>query len=162
MNEQQKVYEILNNLNISYEVIYHQAVYTIEEMDKLEIPSDLNIVKNLFLRDDKGRNHYLVLVRKDKTVNLKDLKTKLNSTSLGFASPERLFKYLGVEKGSVTPLGIINDKEHEVVVVFDNDLKGQKKLGVHPNENTATVVLSFEDLIKIIKEYGNKIIFADI
>lgn len=162
MSEQQKVYDTLKRFNISYELIFHSAVYTIEEMDKLDIPSDVNIVKNLFLRDDKGKNHYLVFLRKDKTVNLKELKVKLNSTSLGFASEERLFKYLGLVKGSVTPLGIINDKEHKILVVCDNDLVGQEKLGVHPNDNTATVIIAFSDIKKVIEENGNNLVYLDI
>ncbi|GAB6180919.1 hypothetical protein JCM14036_22380 [Desulfotomaculum defluvii] len=81
---------------------------------------------------------------------------------MSFASEGRLFKYLHLHKGEVTPLGIINDNEAFVEVVFDNDLVGKNKLGVHPNVNTATVWISFDDLKKIIEQNGNKIYFVTI
>ncbi|MTK11080.1 MAG: prolyl-tRNA synthetase associated domain-containing protein, partial [Clostridiaceae bacterium] len=71
-------------------------------------------------------------------------------------------KYLKLEKGEVTPLGVINDEEGSVEVVFDNDLIGKTKLGVHPNDNTATVWISFEDLKKVVDNNGNKIKYLKI
>jgi Ala-tRNA(Pro) deacylase len=81
---------------------------------------------------------------------------------LTFASEERLFKYLQLRKGEVTPLGIINDLDALVEVVLDKDLIGKNKLGVHPNDNTATVWISFDDLKKIIEQNGNMIHYVTI
>jgi Ala-tRNA(Pro) deacylase len=131
-------------------------------MDQLGISEKGEVCKNLFLRDAKGRQHFLVVVRKEKHVNLKDLAFRLSSSSLSFASEERLYKYLKLEKGAVTPFGILNDENREVNVVFDRDLVGEKRLGVHPNVNTATVWISFENLKRVIEEHGNPFFIIEI
>lgn len=162
MSAQEKVFQKLNELNIKYEVMNHPAVFTIEEMDALNITEQGDVCKNLFLRDEKGKRHFLVVLDKDKKADLKDIQKQLGSTRLSFASAERLDKYLKLQKGEVTPLGVINDEEGSVEVVFDNDLIGKTKLGVHPNDNTATVWISFEDLKKVIDHNGNKIKYLNI
>lgn len=162
MSAQEKVFEKLNELNIKYEVMNHPAVFTIEEMDALNITNQGDVCKNLFLRDEKGKRHFLVVLDKDKKADLKSIQKQLGSTRLSFASAERLDKYLKLQKGEVTPLGVINDEECAVEVVFDNDLVGKTKLGVHPNDNTATVWISFEDLKKVIDQNGNKIKYLTI
>jgi Ala-tRNA(Pro) deacylase len=154
--ERDLVFDKLDELKIRYSVFEHPPVYTIEEMDSLGIFSDVYICKNLFVRNDKGNKHYLITIRKDKQANLKEISSRISESRLSFASEERLQKYLGLKKGEVTPLGIINDTEHSVILILDKDLVGETKLGVHPNDNTATVVLSFDDLIKYIKFFGNK------
>lgn len=162
MSAQEKVFEKLNELDIKYEVVNHPAVFTIEDMDDLNITEQGDVCKNLFLRDEKGKRHFLVVLDKDKKADLKNIQKQLGSTRLSFASAERLDKYLKLQKGEVTPLGVINDEEGAVEVVFDNDLVGKTKLGVHPNDNTATVWISFEDLKKVIDQNGNKIKYLSI
>jgi len=162
MEQHKKVFDQLEQLGIPFEIVHHPAVFTIEEMEELGIDKKGEIAKNLFLRDDRGKNHYLVVVKKDKKVDLKELRNRLNSSRLGFASEERLYKYLQLTKGSVTPLGVINDEERAVNVVIDKDFVGISKIGVHPNNNTATIFMSFDDLIKVIKEHGNPIIYTEI
>lgn len=161
-NRKQTVYDKLDSMKIKYEVTEHPAVYTIAETEKLEIESKGEIVKNLFLRDVKGTRHFLVVLKKDKKVNLKDLQHKLGSTSLKFASEERLYNLLGLEKGAVTPLGILNDTKCEIEVVIDQDIITYHCIGVHPNDNTATIWLAFEDLEKVIKSCGNSITYVKI
>lgn len=146
---QKAVAEALDGLHISYEITEHPPVYTIEEMDSLGITSKGDVVKNLFLRDAKGKRHFLVVLEKDKRADLKALQEQLGSTKLSFASEERLEKHLGLSKGAVTPLGILNDFQGAVELVFDRDLIGRQRLGVHPNENTATLWISFDDLKKV-------------
>ena len=90
-------------------------------------------------------------------MNLKELGEKLQAKKLGFASADRLMEHLGVCAGSVSPFGILNDANHAVTVIFDSTLVGVSQLGVHPNDNTATVWLSFEDLQKAVCAAGNKI-----
>lgn len=162
-DNQKKVYAKLDEMGISYEVQQHPPVYTIEEMDELGIGDENSaVVKNLFLRDNKGKRHFLVVLGKDKKADLKALKEKIGSTPLSFASEERLGKYLGLSKGAVSPMGIINDETQAVEVVMDRDLVGHPRLGVHPNENTATVWLDFEDLKRVIEENGNQIHYIEI
>lgn len=145
-----------------YELIEHPAVFTIEEMDKLGITLSGEVCKNLFLRDAKGRRHFLVVVQKDKHADLRALEKELESTRLSFASAERLEKYLGLHQGEVTPLGVVNDADAAVEVAFDKDLVGNPKLGVHPNDNTATVWIAFDDLRKVIEANGNAIRFVTV
>lgn len=158
----EKVYSLLDKMQISYQVTRHPPVYTIEEMVSVDIKYPDNVVKNLFLRDDKKRNYYLVVMDKDKKVDLKELKGKLGSRPLRFASEEDLLKYLGLTKGAVTPFGVINDAEKVVVVVIDNQLSAYEFIGIHPNANTATVWIAVPDLVKVVESQGNPVLFTDI
>ena len=162
MEEKQKVYDKLNSMGIKYEIINHPAVYTIDEMDNLGISEKAEVCKNLFVRDAKGKKHYLIVLCKDKKANLADLAEQIGSTKLSFASDERLDKYLGLKKGAVSPLGIINNITKDVTTVFDKDLVEKKNLGVHPNDNTVTVVMTFDDLNRVITENGNAVKFVNI
>lgn len=162
MNKQDKVYNKLNELGINYDVTHHEAAFTVEDMDDIKMPNKGAVVKNLFLRDSKGKRHFLVTLDKNKKVDLKDLRSKLGSSALSFASEERLTKHLNLTKGSVTPLGVINNDESNVEVVIDNDLSKEPLLGVHPNDNTATVWISFENLKKVIDHSGNPIMYVTI
>jgi Ala-tRNA(Pro) deacylase len=162
VEKQRKVFEKLDELKIKYEVINHPAVYTIDEMDKLGVTKLDNVCKNLFLRDYKGKRHFLVILDKDKQADLKRIRKQLGTTALSFASEERLEKYLQLSKGAVTPFGVINDVNCAVEVVFDKDLVGRRSLGFHPNENTATVWISFEDIKEVIEQNGNTIIYATV
>ncbi len=157
MDAKQAVIDKLEELKIKYTLIDHDPVYTIEEMEKIDIENIDYIVKNLFLRDAKGKKHYLVVADKDQKVELKTLESKIGSTKLSFASEDRLMKYLKLTKGAVSPFGIFNDEEAQVTVVFDKNLVGRANVAVHPNDNRATIVLSYEDLEKIVKDNGNVI-----
>lgn len=151
----------LRELNIKYEIKNHIPVYTIEEMDRLgkDFFNGACICKNLFLRDQKGKRHFLYVLREDKTANLSELPDKIGSTRLSFASEERLKKHLNVEKGAVTPLAVLFDREKAVEVIIDKDLLKEDILGVHPGENTSTVLIKSQDLIKYIEANKNKIIY---
>ncbi len=153
---------MLDKKQIVYQWFDHPAVYTIEEMLQLGLEEAEDIAKNLFLRDAKGKRHFLVVVRENKRVDLKTLGEKIGAGRLSFASEERLMKYLGLTKGAVTPFGVLNDTDCAVEVVFDEDFCHSKHIGVHPNENTASVFLSLADLERIIKAHGNPIRFLTI
>ncbi len=155
MYDKQAVKEFLEEKGIPFAWVEHKAVYTIDEMKELGLEDINEIAKNLFLRDQKGKRHFLVVIREDKRVDLKGLGDKLGGVRLSFASEERLEKYLGLKKGSVTPLGVLNDADCAVEVYFDEDLCRLKRIGVHPNENTASVYLAPQDLLKIVEEHGN-------
>ena len=156
----EEIYHILEEKGITFEKLEHQAVYTMEDMDKAGITARGTVCKNLFLRDAKGKNHFLVTVPEEKRVDLKILAERIGSTKLSFASADRLAKYLGVEQGCVSPFGVLNDESGSVTVVFDQDLLFKGAVGVHPNDNTATVWLDFESLRRVIEEHGNEIMLV--
>jgi len=156
-NAREKVFDTLKSMNMQYDVVEHPPVYTMEEMENLNIDSKNEVVKNLFVRDEKKKNYFLIVLRKDKQVNLKKIRTELNCKPLSFASEEDLEKYLGLSKGAVSPFGILNDTECRVEVVFDKDILLYEHIGVHPNDNTATVWISPRDFEFIIKNHGNSI-----
>lgn len=148
--------EKLKTLNINYEKVEHPAVYTVEEA-KEKVPKIDGVgCKNLFLRTQK-KEAFLYTLPEDKQINLKSLSEELGVTRFHFATPETLEEVLGVIPGSVTPLAIVNDSKNLVTVVLDKELQG-KKILVHPNRNTATIAIQYEDLIKFIKNENHKII----
>ena len=146
------IFKILDELKIKYDVLEHQAVYTVEEAKQLENMIEGLGCKNLFLTDKK-ENYFLLVLEENKKANLKELAKLLNVSKLTFASSEDLFNILGLEPGSVTPLSIINDKENKVLLIIDNDIVEEKIL-VHPNTNTKTMSIEFKDIEKLI-EYTN-------
>jgi Ala-tRNA(Pro) deacylase len=154
------LYDLLDQYQMTYEACEHPAVYTIEEMDALNLPHSERVAKNLFLRDDKKQHYYLVTVPGHKTVNLKSLSEKIASRKLTFASEESLRELLILEKGHVTPLGVLNNEEKNVIVVFDKSLQNQQ-IGIHPMENTATIFMAFEDVEKLVEDHGNPIVKCD-
>ncbi|MBQ7410110.1 MAG: prolyl-tRNA synthetase associated domain-containing protein [Clostridia bacterium] len=159
----EKVLNKLKELNIDYKEIEHTPVYTIEDMDNLgNIFENAKICKNLFVRDQKGKRHFLVVLPEEKRAPLADIATKIGSTKLSFASEERLMKYLKLEPGAVTPLAVINDEANEVEVVFDEDLKKEAMLGVHPCVNTATILLTPTELEKYVTSNNNKLKYIKI
>lgn len=162
MNQRDKVFALLNSLSIEYTVSNHSAAFTIEDIDNLNLSQYGHVCKNLFLRDAKGHRHFLVVVYKDKQVDLQKLQDHLGCSRLGFASEERLKKYLQLSKGEVSPLGILNDDDLHVEVVVDNDLIRMEPLGFHPNDNTATVWITFNDLKRVIEHCGNIIHFVSV
>jgi Ala-tRNA(Pro) deacylase len=149
-DQKQRVYDALDKLKIKYEVVEHEPVHTMEDMDRLGLPEKGTLCKNLFLRDSKGKRHFLVTCDEKKTVDLKSLGRQLGGGNLSFASEDRLEKYLGLKQGSVSPFGLMNDTDHAVEFFIDKDLSKCKSLGIHPLENTATVFLSFKDLDKFL------------
>lgn len=157
MYKKQEVLEFLNDKNIEFEMVEHEAVFTVDEMNKLNLDEKGVGVKNLFLRDEKGKNHFLIVAKDETKIDLKGLKDKINSTKLSFASEERLQKYLGVTRGSVSPLCILNDEEKAVRVFIEKSVENEARIAVHPNDNTATVYIATKDVENIIKEHGNSI-----
>lgn len=154
--EKTEIYEFIKNKNIWYEITEHKAVFNMGELNEIEIPYKEYDAKNLFVRDDKKRNYYLITVKGNKRVDLKYFKNKYETRPLSFASEADLMSIMNLIPGSVTPLGLLNDKELRIIFYLDKDfLKDKKIIGVHPNDNTATIWLKVEDLISIIKEHGN-------
>lgn len=148
--------EKLKSLNIDYQQVNHTAVYTVEEA-KEKVPYIDGIgCKNLFLKTKK-KEYFLYTLPEDKQISLEELAETLKLTKLHFASSNSLEEILGVIAGSVTPLAIINDPENKVTVILDKELIGKKVL-VHPNRNTRTISIKYNDLIKFIESENHKII----
>lgn len=157
MNKQE-IYDFIKSKNIWHEITEHKAVFNMNELSEIEVPYPEYDAKNLFVRDDKKRNYYLITVKGDKRVDLKEFRRQNNTRPLSFASEQELMSIMNLIAGSVTPLGMLNDKELKVAFCLDKDfLNGKQIIGIHPNENTATLWLKVEDLISIIKEHGNEV-----
>ncbi len=157
MNKQE-IYAYLKSKGIFFEVTEHKAVFNMDELAKIDIPYPSADAKNLFVRDDKKRNYYLITVKGDKRVDLKKFRTEHQTKPLSFASPEDLAAILSLIPGAVTPLGVLNDTECKVKVYIDKDFLDEPGLiGVHPNDNTATVWVKTADLIHLIEEHGNPV-----
>ena len=157
MNKQE-IYDYLKEKNIWHEITEHIAVYHMDDLSKIEIPYPEADAKNLFVRDDKKKSYYLITVKGDKRVNLKEIRKANQTRPLSFASENDLMNLLGLVTGSVTPLGVLNDQNLKVKVFLDQDFfEGSGLIGVHPNDNTATVWMKVIDLTNIIKEHGNEI-----
>lgn len=158
MVNKQQVYAFLKDRDIPFEVTEHEAVYNMAELAKVTLPYPEWDAKNLFVRDDKKRSYYLITVKGDKRVDLKEFRRKNGTRPLTFASEEDLLNILKLAPGSVTPFGMLNDEERKVEWFVDAAFLQEKRLiGVHPNDNTATVWLNTNDLIGIIQEHGNTV-----
>ena len=158
MNKQQ-IYDYLQENSIWHEITEHKAVYNMAELAEVPCPYPEADAKNLFVRDDKKQNYYLITVKGEKRVNLKAFRKAQGMRNLSFASAEDLMERLGLIPGAVTPLGVLNDETRSVKVFLDRDFLQEPGLvGVHPNDNTATVWLKTEDLIRIIREHGNEVV----
>ncbi len=159
----QDIYEYLKKKGIQHKITEHEAVYNMEELSEINIPYPEAVAKNLFVRDDKKKNFYLIIVKGDKKVNLKEFRQKLNTRPLSFASEQDLLDIMDLRPGSVSPFGILNDSERTVSACVDQDFMGLPGIiGVHPNENTATVWLKTDDLIALLKEHGNTVSIVSI
>ena len=151
----------LTEKGIRYEKTEHNAVFNMEELNSIELPYPEWDGKNLFVRDDKKRNYYLITVKGEKRVDLKDFRKQHDLRALSFASADDLLAIMGLTPGSVTPLGILNDTEHRVHFYLDSEFCGNI-IGVHPNDNTATVWLKADELITLIREHGNEAEYVEI
>lgn len=157
MNKQQ-IYDYLKQENVWHEITEHEAVYNMSEVSKLKIPYPEYDAKNLFVRDEKKRNYYLITVRGDKRVDLKEFRKSNSLRALSFASPDDLMDIMELIPGAVTPLGLLNDSECKVTLFLDRGfMDGLGLIGVHPNDNTATVWLKTKDLVKLIQQHGNAV-----
>lgn len=172
MDKIQKVLGFLEDNKIKYELFRHPRLHTIEEA--LDYWKNIDSVhcKNLFMRNHKGNRHYLISFECHKTLDIHSLEQKLGQGKLSFASAERMDRCLGVQPGSVTPFGLINDMDivpgdtdsskelfengHRVKFFADKDLLDAEKISFHPCDNTASVVISKDDFLKFIKLWGGE------
>ena len=162
MNKQE-IYDFIKSRDIWHEITEHEAVFNMEELSKIEVLYPEYDAKNLFVRDDKKRNYYLITIKGNKRIDLKEFQKNNNTRNLSFASTNDLMNIMGLKHGAVTPLGLLNDKELKVKFYIDKEcMKDKHIIGVHPNDNTATIWLKVEDLIEIIQEHGNEVYVVEI
>ena len=157
MNDRiEKVHRFLEENGISHQTHYHPPLPTIELALEYWKEIDSTHCKNLFFRNHKGNQHYLVLLDCDAEMNIHAIEQQLHQGKLSFASPERLMRYLGVKPGSVTPFGLINDVDHHVIVFVDRNLQQAERVSYHPCENTASLIIKRTDLERFLDYQGNR------
>ena len=145
----------LANHGIELQRVQHPPVMTVQESERLVPPLPGAKTKNLFLRDKKGARHFLVTVPHDLAVDLNAVGAKLDAGRLGFASAERLMKYLGVTPGSVSLLALVNDSAHAVEFVIDRILWEADAVHAHPLVNDATMVIPHAELERFVAATGH-------
>ena len=160
MNKKE-TYQFLNDHGVDYEITEHKAVFNMEELNAIELPYPDWDAKKLFVRDDKKKNYYLITVKGDKRVDLKEFRKKHGLRVLSFASADDLMRFMGLTPGSVTPLGLLNDTEHHIHFYLDSEFVGNR-IGIHPNDNSATVWLNADDLVKLLQENGSNVEIVEI
>ena len=155
MRGQPQVYETLARMGIGFDYYEHPEAPTIEIARQFYRGEGTVLCKNLFFRNHKGNRHYLVIMDSRHEMDIHQIEHLLHQGKLSFASPERMMKYLGVRPGSVSLFTLVNDVNHEVTLFVDNGLKKAGKVSFHPNDNTASLVISNEDMMKFIENIGN-------
>ena len=156
-----KVLAYLNDNGLKYTWYTHPASPTIEIARQHWQKDGSKHCKNLFFRNHKGNRHYLVVLDCERDLDIHDLEQRLHQGKLSFASPQRMEKYLGLQPGSVSPFGLINDEEHHVHLFLDENLQSEESLSFHPNDNHATVVISREEFMKYLSQVGNSYEFIE-
>jgi Ala-tRNA(Pro) deacylase len=157
-----QVNEVLAKLGIPFTRHVHPPVATVEEAERHWGGLRGAHCKNLFLRNNRGNRHYLVIAEATRKIDLKALTGIVREDRLSFASAERLRRLLGVEAGAVSPFGLINDANKEVRVIIDRSLQAAGMVNFHPNINTVTLGLSFSDFEKFLAWCGNKVEYFDL
>ena len=165
MTREEIVLNFLNEHDIPFTVYHHPEGKTIEEAKRWWKDDGSVHCKNLFFRNHKGNKHYLVSFHCDHDLDIHDLEHRLKASliakgqpscgKLSFASPERMMRYLGLEPGSVSPFGLINDAEHHVHLFLDEHLQNAPALSFHPNDCRGTVVIARADFDRYLKAVGN-------
>ena len=156
-SEEVPVVERLRDLGIAFERHEHPPVATVEQAAEHWAGIDAAHCKNLFLRNQKGDRHYLLILEHSKKADLRAVANQIGDGKLSFGSPERLQKHLGLTPGSVSPFGLIHDTTHSVRVVVDRDLQSAARISFHPNINTATLVVSNDDFARFLAACGNPV-----
>jgi Ala-tRNA(Pro) deacylase len=161
LNIMNNVKKFLEEHDIKYVWHEHPAVYTCEEAEKYcsHIPGVP--AKNLFLRDQKGKKFFLFVTPAQKRIDLKKLAEKMETKKLSFASPERLKEKLGLEPGSVSPFGLLNDSEGEVAAYIDKEIAEADTVNFHPNVSIASIELKKEMFEKFLNSIKNRVEFIE-
>ena len=139
LDKEIRVYDLLDSLGIEYERTDHERTDTMEACNEIDAILQVTICKNLFLCNRQKTNFYLLMMPGDKPFKTKELSSQINSARLSFASPEDMERLLDITPGSVSIMGLMNDKENAVQLLVDEDVLQGEYLGCHPCINTSSL-----------------------
>lgn len=151
--EPNNLLEYIENIGVKHCVHHHAPVFTVAEANLVTEMIPGVHTRNLFIRD-KRENMFLITLRDETRLDLKKLAGLLGVGKLSFGSPERLWAYLGVRPGSVTPLSVLNDTERKVRLVLEQAMMEEDIVNFHPLDNSMTISLSPDGLMTILKKQG--------
>ena len=157
-----KVLDYLTEKGIEHTWYTHEEAPTIEIARTQWRADGSKHCKNLFFRNHKGNRHYLVILDCERDLAIHDLEQSLHQGKLSFASSARMEKHLGLQPGSVSPFGLINDIDNHVHLFIDENLRKEQSLSFHPNDNHATVVISQENFMRYLSIIGNSYEFVQL
>lgn len=143
-------YDFLDKLGISYDTMCHVAAFTMDECQEVEKNLGAPICKNLFLCNRQQTQFYLLMLPGEKHFKTKFLSSELGCARLSFATEDHMVELLGIHPGAVSPMGLMNDKDKNVLLVVDKDLLASEFIGCHPCVNTATLKIKMKDLLEKI------------
>ena len=149
-----ELFQRFDSLGISVKTYDHAPVFTVEEAKRVHDGIPGGHCKNLFCKDEKGAL-WLIVALEDSVINLKSAPGKIGSKRLTFGKPDLLMEILGVEPGSVTPFGLINDPHARTNVILDERMMTEEKLNFHPLQNAATTTIASQDLLTFIRSCGH-------
>ena len=158
----EKVYNLFKQLNIPYEVVEHPPMFSQADNDKIRVDRRAQILKNLFLRNKERTKYYLFTLPLEKRGDLNTLQRLLGEKKLSFGDATELMDKLNILPGSVSLLNIAGAENPDLTFIIDNEAFRHKVIGLHPNDNTATMVFSPEYLRIILEHYGAEYKFVDI
>lgn len=157
LDKELRVYDLLDSLGVNYQRIDHEAAMTMEACELIDRALDATICKNLFLCNRQMTAFYLLMIPGDKIFKTKELSHQIGSSRLSFADAEYMEKYLDITPGSVSVMGLMNDKEHHVQLLVDEDVLKGEYIGCHPCINTSSLRIPTRDVIeKIIPAMGHE------
>lgn len=142
-----RTYDLLDRLGIAYERVDHEPAMTMEVCQAIDEVLQATICKNLFLCDRQETAFYLLMMPDDKPFRTKDLSAQIGSARLSFAKPEYMEQFLDITPGSVSVMGLMNDKEKRVQLLIDEDVLNSEYVGCHPCINTSSIRLLTKDLV---------------
>jgi Ala-tRNA(Pro) deacylase len=143
-----RVYELLDSLNIQYDRVDHEPAETMEACAKVdEVLKPAVICKNLFLCNAQKTSFYLLMIKEDKKFKTKEISKQINSARLSFASPEYMEQYLDIKPGAVSVMGLMNDTQNHVRLLIDEDVLQEEYFGCHPCVNTSSLRLKMGDVL---------------
>ncbi len=148
LSRETRVYEFLDSLGIDYQRVDHEPAMTMEACEAVDVALGTLMCKNLFLCNRQKTAFYLLLMPGDKKFKTKELSSQINSARLSFAEAEDMLKYLDIEPGAVSIMGLMNDKGHGVRLLVDEDVKAGEYIGCHPCVNTSSLKIRTSDIFE--------------
>lgn len=150
LDKEVRVYDYLDRLNIEYERIDHEVAMTMEACQEIDRALEATICKNLFLCNRQETDFYLLMMPGDKKFKTKELSKQIGASRLSFAKDEYMLTYLDITPGSVSVMGLMNDKERKVKLVMDEEVTKGEYIGCHPCINTSSIRFKTADLMNVI------------